>query len=407
MAFGGTVAGVKLKRITKSFGPVEVIKGISLDVADGEFLTLVGPSGCGKTTLLRIIAGLEREDDGEVLIGDQAVMALAPKQRDVAMVFQTYALYPHMTVLGNLRVPLEMRRLNFFQRLPLLGRILPGTKAVREQIRLDAEEVARSLEIAHLLSRKPIQLSGGQRQRVAVGRALVRHPQVFLMDEPLSNLDANLRTQMRAEIAQLHRRLGVTFIYVTHDQAEAMTMSDRVALVMAGKILQVAPPGEIYAVPHHIDVAEFIGSPKINVLPGRVMNGIAVETLGFRLELATALAPDTEVRLGVRPEGMRVIGEGESRGWSGQVRHVENLGSEVLRYVDVEGASRQVIAKLDPERDTIPSLRQWVHLQPRPGRVMVFGEDGARVHVTGPADDSRGIADSISGRRLQQASSDA
>ena len=401
------MAGVKLKKITKAFGSVEVIKGVSLEVADGEFLTLVGPSGCGKTTLLRIIAGLEREDEGEVLIGDQAVMALAPKQRDVAMVFQTYALYPHMTVLGNLRVPLEMRRLNVLQRLPLLGRVLPGTKAIREQIRLDAEEVAKSLEIAHLLSRRPIQLSGGQRQRVAVGRALVRHPQVFLMDEPLSNLDANLRTQMRAEIAQLHRRLGVTFIYVTHDQAEAMTMSDRVALVMAGKILQVAPPGEIYADPRHIDVAEFIGNPKINILPGRVMNGIAVETLGFRLELATALAPQTEVRLGVRPEGMKVHGEGETRGWSGRVGHVENLGSEVLLYVDVEGVGRQVIAKLDPERDSIPSLGQWVYLRPIPGRVMVFGEDGARVSVTSRPDDTRGFVDPITGRRLQRAGWDA
>jgi multiple sugar transport system ATP-binding protein len=264
------MAAVALREIRKSFGSTSVLKNVSLEIASGEFLTLLGPSGCGKSTLLRIIAGLEAQDAGTVTIGDRVVDGLRPKLRDVAMVFQSYALYPHMTVAQNMGLPLRMRRLSFAQRLPFIGRLLPGTQRVAEEIDNEVVRTAKALEIGHLLHRKPGQLSGGQRQRVAVGRAMVRHPAVFLMDEPLSNLDAQLRVQMRTEIKDLHRRLGATFVYVTHDQSEAMTLSDRVAVMLQGDLLQVGSPQQIYADPADLRVAEFIGSPRINILPGVV-----------------------------------------------------------------------------------------------------------------------------------------
>jgi multiple sugar transport system ATP-binding protein len=243
---------------------------VSLEVGPREFLTLLGPSGCGKSTLLRIIAGLEQADDGSIALGGQAVDGLLPRERDVAMVFQSYALYPYMTVAENIGLPLLMRRTQPWQRLPLMRRLHPGARAASGTIAHDVRRAAEALQIESFLDRKPAQLSGGQRQRVALARAMVRDPRVFLMDEPLSNLDAKLRVTARAEIAELHRRAGVAFMYVTHDQAEAMTMSDRVALMMNGEILQVAPPAEIYDRPAELRVAEFVGSPKINVLPGTV-----------------------------------------------------------------------------------------------------------------------------------------
>jgi multiple sugar transport system ATP-binding protein len=211
------MAQLSLSNLTKSYGQTPVLRDVSLEIAHGEFLTLLGPSGCGKSTLLRIMAGLEVQDGGSLAIGDRNVDGLRPRARDVAMVFQSYALYPHMTVGANMALPLRMRRLSVWQRLPLLGRFLPGTRRTGAEIDTTVGETANALGIGHLLGRKPGQLSGGQRQRVAVGRAMVRNPAVFLMDEPLSNLDAKLRVQMRTEIKELHRRLGVTFVYVTHD----------------------------------------------------------------------------------------------------------------------------------------------------------------------------------------------
>ncbi|WP_429033944.1 ABC transporter ATP-binding protein [Bradyrhizobium sp. I1.14.4] len=238
----------------------------SLSIANGEFLTPLRPSGCGASTLLRILAGLEVQDAGSVWIGERVVDGLLPKRRDIGMMFQSYALYPHMSVASNLALPLRMCRLSALQRLPFLGRLLPRTAQITADIDVEVSRTAKSLGIGHLLSRKPGQLSGGQRQRVAVGRAMVCHPAVFLMDEPLSNLDAKLRVQMRAEIKDLHQRVGVTFVYVTHDQAEAMTPSDRVGVMLDGELLQVAPPQDIYTDPDNRRVAEFIGSPKITCL---------------------------------------------------------------------------------------------------------------------------------------------
>ncbi|MEM6441340.1 MAG: ABC transporter ATP-binding protein, partial [Pseudomonadota bacterium] len=240
------MAEVRLRDVGKTFGEVDVLKSVSLDVRDGEFLTLIGASGCGKSTLLRVIAGLEAQTGGSVAIGGRPVDQLRPKDRGIAMVFQTYALYPHMTVAQNMATPLEIDRLWLAERLPLTRHLSLRRRQLREEILADVRRTAEQLKIEPLLDRRPSQLSGGQRQRVALGRAMVRQPDVFLMDEPLSNLDASLRVHMRRELAALHAELGATFIYVTHDQVEAMTMSDRVALMEAGEVLQVGPPDELY-----------------------------------------------------------------------------------------------------------------------------------------------------------------
>src|SRR3982751_3180697 len=253
------MAGLSLRGITKSFGTTPVLGGVDLDIADGEFLTLVGPSGCGKSTLLRIIAGLERQDAGTVSIGGVPVDHLRPHERRVAMVFQNYALYPHMSVFENIALPLTMSRLNVFERIPLLRLLSPRRRRVMQQITGEVQAVAGQLRIESYFARRPGQLSGGQRQRVALGRAMVRNPDVFLMDEPLSNLDAKLRVHMRTELAELHSRLQSTFIYVTHDQVEAMTMSDRVAMMDAGRILQLGTPSELYARPANLKGAQFLG----------------------------------------------------------------------------------------------------------------------------------------------------
>jgi multiple sugar transport system ATP-binding protein len=246
-----------------------VLSGIDLDIADGEFLTLVGPSGCGKSTLIRIIAGLEPQTSGSIRIDGASVDHLRAHEWRVAMVFQSYALYPHMSVFANMALPLTMQRLSLWERVPLLRLLSAHRRRTMPKIREEVQSVAAQLQIEPLLGRRPAQLSGGQRQRVALGRAMVRHPSVFLMDEPLSNLDAKLRVHMRSELTDLHRRLKTTFIYVTHDQVEAMTMSDRVAMMDAGRILQLGTPAELYARPANVKVAQFIGSPAINLLPAR------------------------------------------------------------------------------------------------------------------------------------------
>ena len=370
---------VVLRDITKSFGPTAVLRGVSLDIAEGEFLTLLGPSGCGKSTLLRIIAGLETQDDGAVSIGGRPVDALRPKQRDVAMVFQSYALYPHLTVAQNMALPLRMRRLSKLQRLPLLGRLMPGTKALAGAIARDVAQTAAALEIDHLLDRKPGQLSGGQRQRVAVGRAMVRQPAVFLMDEPLSNLDAKLRVAMRAEIKELHRRLGVTFVYVTHDQAEAMTLSDRVAVMLEGELLQVARPRDIYADPEDRRVAEFVGSPKINLIDGHVREAGFVDAAGATLALDTGLDPGSGVMLGLRPEALLATDRAGPGVITGAVRLLEHLGSDLYAHVDVPGQDAPLIARLPAEDEAASDSGATLHLRPRLEHVLLFAPNGRRL----------------------------
>ncbi|WP_413993266.1 ABC transporter ATP-binding protein [Labrys okinawensis] len=381
------MSSITINKVAKSFGTTSVLRDVSLDIADGEFLTLLGPSGCGKSTLLRILAGLEVQTSGSISIGDRVVDGVRPKKRDVAMVFQSYALYPHMTVAQNMGLPLRMRRLSAWQRLPVLGRWLPGTRQTVEEIDKEVMRTAKALGIGHLLARKPGQLSGGQRQRVAVGRAMVRQPAVFLMDEPLSNLDAKLRVQMRAEIKELHDRLGVTFVYVTHDQSEAMTMSDRVAVMLDGELLQVAPPQEIYADPDDRRVAEFIGSPKINMLEAKLLDGSLADAAGTSFSVAAEVVLDqalgSTLTLGIRPEAFHLVDAAGLDVLTGSVRLVEHMGSDLFVHLDVPGTDHPIVARLLAERAPHIVSGQTLHLGVKPERVLLFAADGGRLRPHG------------------------
>ncbi len=379
------MAAVTVAGLHKSFGSTAVLRDVSLSVRDGEFLTLVGPSGCGKTTLLRIVAGLDHADAGSVLIDGHAVDTLPPKRRDVAMVFQSYALYPYMTVRENMALPLEMRRLSRGQRFPLLGRFWPGAAARRGEIDERVQATAAPLGLTPLLARRPAQLSGGQRQRVALGRAMVREPKVFLMDEPLSNLDAKLRVSTRSEIAQLHRSLGATFVYVTHDQVEAMTMSDRVALMMDGRVLQLAAPQDLYDDPSDLRVAEFIGTPRINVLQARRLDGaLQVGAARWPLEVGPdAAAPlATQLQLAVRPEWFTMRDPGTPAHFGeaaiqGHLAHREPLGAETLLHVEVAGQPSPLVAKVSPAEARDMTVGQPVAMATR--RALAFDERGHRL----------------------------
>jgi multiple sugar transport system ATP-binding protein len=353
------MAAIEFDHVTKRFGDeVVAVNDVSLTVADGEFMILVGPSGCGKTTALRMVAGLEAITSGEIKIGDRVVNDLEPKERDVAMVFQNYALYPHMSVRDNIAFPLKMQRL------------------AREEIGSRVEEAARLLGLEELLKRKPRELSGGQRQRVAMGRAIVRHPQAFLMDEPLSNLDAKLRVQMRAELVKLHRRLGVTTLYVTHDQTEAMTLGQRVAVLDKGVIQQVDPPQRLYHRPANTFVASFIGSPPMNFVAGDLADG-ALTASGFRFPLPESVrarvSPGvSRVVAGLRPEDFqdaRLAGGDGRVTLPADIEVTEQLGPETYAYFRVAGLEAAEIgerpvelagafaARLDPRTSAAPGQR--------------------------------------------------
>ncbi|WP_425405232.1 ABC transporter ATP-binding protein [Hwanghaeella sp.] len=378
------MAAVGIDAIQKSFGSVDVLKSVDLAIEDGEFMTLVGPSGCGKSTLLRIIAGLESQDSGSVRIGERTVDGLRPSDRDLAMVFQSYALYPHLTVAQNIAVPLRMRNLTSAERLPFAGRLSAKTADKNVDIQRQVRRVAEQLDIAHLLDRKPKQLSGGQRQRVAVGRAMVRNPNVFLMDEPLSNLDAKLRVHMRTEIADLHRSLGTTFIYVTHDQAEAMTMSSRIAVMMEGDLIQVAPPETVYDDPADIRVAEFIGSPKINILTGLVTDRGDVGSNGVAIDVLPESAPGTAVKLGIRPEKIDLAAIAPGR-LTAEIRHLENLGPDMLVHLRARGEKDALVARCPADRARGMRIGEQVGLTFSPGDVLVFDANtGRRVSAQYP-----------------------
>jgi multiple sugar transport system ATP-binding protein len=309
---------IQLRGIGRSFKSTAAVRDITLDIDDGDFLVLLGPSGCGKTTLLRMIAGLLEPTTGRILLDGDDITDLPSKKRDLAMVFQSYALYPHLSVRRNLAFPLRVQKLG------------------REEIERRVQDVAASLEIDHLLDRKPKELSGGQRQRVAVGRALVRDPKAFLMDEPLSNLDAKLRTQTRQELTALHRRLGATFVYVTHDQVEAMTMATKIVVLDAGRIEQYGTPEDVYDRPESVFVAGFLGSPAMNLLDAQVAGEdgrIAVSADGLAGELWAGEADPIEVVLGIRPEHLEIAAEDGHRGGvriAVTVDIVENLGGEQI-----------------------------------------------------------------------------
>lgn len=372
------MAKIGLSGIRKTFEGNDVLKGIDLAIDDGEFIALIGPSGCGKSTLLRIIAGLETQDSGTVSIDGVSVDNVRPSDRNLAMVFQSYALYPHLSVFDNIAVPLRMRRLSSFQRLPVLRHLSPDYRRIERSIRDDVERVAAQLEITPLLKRKPGQLSGGQRQRVAVGRSIVRNPVGFLFDEPLSNLDAKLRVHMRAEIAQLHRQMRSTFIYVTHDQAEAMTMSSRIAVMIEGRVVQIGTPAEVYENPRDLRVAEFVGSPKINVLPGRIAEDGSLLALAQPLGVGVD-APTGACKIGVRPERIR-IGH-DAHGFSGSVVHLENLGAEAFVHLRCNGVDQPVVVRID-HGQPLPSIGDNLHFDFPSDVLRVFGADGQRIEIT-------------------------
>jgi multiple sugar transport system ATP-binding protein len=367
------VAGIDVQHIEKSFGATSVLKGVSLEVRRGEFVSLLGPSGCGKTTLMRIVAGLETTDRGTVSIDGVDVTGTRAADRDVAMVFQNYALYPHLTVAQNLATPLVMRRLSAIQRAPLIGRFLGDAPAKLAEIADETRRTAESLGIGHLMQRRPAQLSGGQRQRVALGRAIVRRPKVFLMDEPLSNLDAALRVQTRAEIVALHRRVGASTLYVTHDQSEAMTMSDRVAVMMGGEILQVGSPEEIYLDPADLRVAGFIGSTRINTIPAEAEPDGRVRVGG--VDVGVSAEVRGPVTYAVRPEDLTLAGSG----LPARVVHKEFLGDCVLLHAETESGDAALICRLQPQEASGARVGEAVRLRPTGAGAMLFGVDGKRL----------------------------
>ena len=319
------MAQLQLSDLRKSFGPVEVIKGLDLDIADGEFVFFVGPSGCGKSTTLRMIAGLEDATSGTIRLDSHDVTRTRPADRGIAMVFQSYALFPHMTVADNIGFGLQLR------------------KQDRAMISKRVAEVAETLQLTPLLARYPRELSGGQRQRVAIGRAIIRNPRVFLFDEPLSNLDAALRVQMRLEIARLHQRLGATMVYVTHDQVEAMTLADRIVVFNDGRIEQVGSPMELYEHPANRFVAGFIGAPSMNFLPVRV-NGVQIESPGMR-PVPVLSGKETVTELGMRPEHLAIATE-SGADLIGEIELIERLGAETYAYIRVPGQPSDLTVRL-------------------------------------------------------------
>ena len=347
---------LNLKNIYKNYGIYDVIKGIDLEVHEGEFVVFVGPSGCGKSTLLRMIAGLEDITSGDITIDGERVNNLAPVKRGISMVFQSYALYPHMTVYENIAFPLRVQ------------------KMAEPEVRARVEAAANILQLGERLQQKPGMLSGGQRQRVAIGRAIVREPKGFLFDEPLSNLDAALRVEMRFEIARLHETLGTTMIYVTHDQVEAMTLADRIVVLKDGKIMQIGSPRDLYEKPDNLFVAQFIGSPKMNILPCTGGDGkYAIEGHGGgALPDGTGDAPTS---LGIRPEHIEVVAPGEGQ-VTGTVEIDEYLGSDTFLYVDCGTAGRLIVRVAEIEAGM---RRKQVGLKFRPEKLHFFNDAGASI----------------------------
>ncbi len=345
------MAQIQLKGVKKSYGTNRVIHGVDAQIADGEFIVIVGPSGCGKSTLLRMIAGLEAITEGEISIGNRVVNDLEPKDRDIAMVFQNYALYPHMSVFDNMAYGLKIRKFS------------------RDDIERRVQKAAKILELGELLQRKPGALSGGQRQRVAMGRAIVREPAAFLFDEPLSNLDAKLRVQMRLEIQKLHRELGTTSIFVTHDQVEAMTLADRMFVMNAGIVEQIGAPLEVYDNPASLFVAGFIGSPAMNFVPGKVRGSVLDIGGGLSVPLPETVRSrfrdGDQITLGIRPEH---LAETQGPGMPFRVENVEALGADSLIHGFVgEG---QVVVRVDGHAQ--PRLGATLNIAPQPDKLYFF-----------------------------------
>ena len=350
------MAGVVLKDVWKRFGETVAVERANLEIHDQEFVVLVGPSGCGKSTTLRMVAGLEEISEGEILIGDRVVNRVSPKDRNIAMVFQNYALYPHWSVFENMAFGLKIR------------------KMPKDEIRRKVQEAADILDIGHLLERKPKALSGGQRQRVAMGRAIVRDPEVFLFDEPLSNLDAKLRVQMRVEISRLHNRLKTTVLYVTHDQVEAMTLADRIVIMSDARIQQVGTPLELFNHPANLFVAGFIGSPAMNFLEGTLEDG-AVKVLDhvFPVDPALGLSAGDKVTLGIRPHHVVPVDHGGPGRLEARVDVVELMGAENYAYLR-DASDGALTVRLDADTILEEGSRQWFDIPA--ADTHVFGPDG-------------------------------
>ncbi len=355
------MASLTLHNVSKSFGPVHAVQDVTLDINDGEFVSLLGPSGCGKTTTLRMVAGLELSDSGKIHIGNREVTALPPRERDVAMVFQDYALYPHMNVMENVGYPLKVRGVQ------------------RAELETRVREVAERLQIDSLLERRPSQLSGGQQQRVALARAVVHHAQITLYDEPLSNLDTQLRNEARVFLKHLQREVGVTSLYVTHDQAEAMALSDHIVVLNQGKVMQVGSPMAIYRAPANTFVASFIGSPPMNLLKCTVDHAEQVlqfegsARLAFsKLRGAAALGNKREVTLGIRPEHITLCTEPKAGCLPARLYIVQALGSEILAVLHVN----QQLITVRIYSDELPALPEELWLELQPERVFLYDTDG-------------------------------
>jgi sn-glycerol 3-phosphate transport system ATP-binding protein len=359
------VAEVEFRGVSRHFGDVVALRGLDLAVGDGEFLILVGPSGCGKSTALRLLAGLDKPTSGQVRIAGRDVTRLGPGERDIAMVFQNYALYPHMSVYQNLAYGLRQRR------------------TPRPEVDRRVRETATLLDIDQLLDRKPGQLSGGQRQRVAMGRALVRRPQAFLLDEPLSNLDAKLRTQVRGDLKRLHRELEVTSIYVTHDQVEAMTLGDRICVMSHGEVQQIGTTDEIYNRPANTFVAGFMGSPPMNLVPGEIRGGDVLVAGATLTDLPTS---DRAVTVGFRPEDLRIGGADARGAIPARIDVCEPLGSHVLVHALVEaggsgaeGSTTEVIVQAPPGTSYEPGAQ--IRITVAPGKTYVFDAESGRADL--------------------------
>jgi multiple sugar transport system ATP-binding protein len=372
------MAAIDIKGLVRQFGSTPVVDHVDLSVAEGEFVALVGPSGCGKSTLLRLIAGLDQPDAGSIAIGERDTANIPAAQRNIAMVFQNYALYPHLTVAANIATPLRLRDLAWWQRLPWLWRLSSFARQEAATIEARVADVARQVGIDHLLARKPAQLSGGQRQRVALGRAIIRKPSVFLFDEPLSNLDSGLRATMRAELVDIHRKQGVASVYVTHDQTEAMTMADRIAVMLAGRILQVGPPATLYNDPGSVDVARMIGTPRISLIDAIVEGGalrIGEYTIGINVDLPSR----TLVQIGIRAEHVDLL-EPVPQGISATVAHVEHLGADVMVHLTLpHGWSGDRLIVRRSAADAPVQRGMPVGLRFKSEHVLVFDADGRRV----------------------------
>ncbi|UXM96052.1 ABC transporter ATP-binding protein [Bartonella sp. HY329] len=366
-----------LHNISKSFGDNVILKNVSIEASENEFIALVGPSGCGKSTLLRIAAGLEHADSGKIIVGKHDMTNARPSERNIAMVFQSYALYPHLTAGQNIAVPLAMRDLTNTQRLPIIGSFMPGYRSTRQKIDRAVAETAESLKISPFLNRKPGQMSGGQRQRVALARALVRRPKTFLMDEPLSNLDANLRVHTRAEIVDLHRKAGVPTLYVTHDQTEALSMADRVAVMMHGNLLQIAAPTEVYNNPSHIEVARFIGSPRINIITALYNDNAKLNIAGKIINPNVRLATGQKVQIGIRPEHIRI--SDDTSPIKGNIARVEFIGNEVLAAINLPNECDELIARFTPEEAISLKVGMPIHLDFDDEKLLFFDSDGLRI----------------------------